>query len=507
MLAQRLFAATRTVRKAAPKKQTRNVSTTRVTEFVEPLSNAALSARTPLNVLPEQVPSPAGILPAAANVSVTSAHGITFVTIDEPKPVTSMSLFVKAGSRYEDATSAGSAHFLKRLAFRSTEKKYFYPLILDVDKAGIEFESAASREFVSYSLTGLRSDQSIMAETLGAVFQPRLEEFELEAVRSEVLSDIAVNATNGRETLLNAVHRAAFRDQGLSHSPLAESFEASSLSGSAIRQFVNTHYVPERMIVVANGASIEEIKSHVDTFEPLDVKTIIADAIGPGLESYFPQLTPAAPIRDAKSVYTGGAEIRLPGSGATQIVVAGEGVGANQGVSAQIAAALLQTIVGGGSAGLYHLLPSFKQSRLAKEVANSTNGYLTYAESFHLSYADAGLFGIFAHAEAGNVARVAETLAKQFQTLSVVSEAEVARAKQQLKLNLYNTFAADAHALAEFYAAQASSSSTSTILTPTQFAAQIDTVDTAAVVAIAKKVAASKLTVAALGDVKGLPKF
>jgi predicted Zn-dependent peptidase len=130
---------------------------------------------------------------------------------------------------------------------------------------------------------------------------------------------------------------------------------------------------------------------------------------------------------------------------------------------------------------------------------------LSYAEAFHYSYADSGLFGIFAHAESGNAARVAESLAKQFQTLSVVTEAEVARAKLQLKLNLYNTFSSDPNALAEFYASQASASSS--ILTPAQFAAQIDSIDTAAVVAVAKKIAASKLTVAALGDVKGLPKF
>lgn len=472
-------------------------------EAVEPLNPSSLASKTPLNVLPEKVPSVAGHLPAATHVNVANVNGITFVAVDEPKPVSTLSLFAKAGSRYEDAASAGSANFLKRLAFKSTEKKYFYPLVLDLDKAGVEYESCAGREFVSYSVTGMRSDQGLMAETLGAVYQPRLDEFEVEAVRAEVLAEAEARVSNGRTTLIDAAHREAFRDQGLGFSPNAAAYQAEELHGLALRQFVNTHMQKERLIVVGNGFSIDELKSHAQTFAPYDVAAVINDALGPGLEKLFPQLKPAQTIRDAKSVYTGGSEVRLPGAGPTQIVVAAEGVGANQSTATQIAAALLKTIVGGGASDLYGIVPSFRASRLAKAV--SSNAYLNYAEAFHFGYADAGLFGVFAQADAGNAAALADILHKQFQGLTAITDAEVARAKQQLKATLYSTFASHPHALAEFYASQVAASGSA--LTPAQFSAQIDTVDTAAVVALAKKVAASKLTVAALGDVKGLPKF
>jgi predicted Zn-dependent peptidase len=474
------------------------------TEFVEPLNPATLGQKTPLNVLPERIPAVTGTLPSASHVSVAQVKNVTFVAVDEPRPVSTMSLFVKAGSRYEDETTAGSAHFLKRLAFNSTEKKYFYPLILDLDKQGIEYESLASREFVSYSLTGLRSDNALMAETLGAVQQPRLEEWEIRAAREQVLAEIATNSSNGRQTLLDAIHREAFRDQGLGNSPNAAPFQAESLSFANLRQYVNTHYTSDRLIVVATGANIEELKSHAEVFEPFDVKATIAAAIGPGLERYFPIVGEPKPIHANKSIYTGGGQTRLPGLGATQIIVAAEGVGAAAGSSSQIAAAILQTILGGGSSALRSIVPSFKQSRLGKTVGSS-DGWLEYAEAFHLSYSDAGLFGVFAQAQHGNAARVAETLAKQFQNLPAISDAEVLRAKAQLKANLFATFSSDAHALTEFYASQVAN--TGAALTPTQYAAQIDTIDTAAVVAVAKKVAASKLTVAALGDLKGLPQF
>lgn len=468
------------------------------------MNAASAGAKAALNVLPERIPAETGALPLASQATVTKANGVTFVSINEPKAVSSMSLFVKAGSRYEDESSAGSANFLKRLAFRSTEKKYYYPLVLDVDKAGIEYSSAASREFVSYNLTGLRTDVPLMAETLGAVYQPRLEEWEIDAVRAEVLAEVESNSTCGRTTLIDAVHREAFRDQGLGHAPNAAAFQAENLTPLALRQFVNTHYTPERLIVVANGVAAEELNEQVAAFAPYDVKGTIQNALGPGIEGYFPSLVAAKTVHAHASSYKGGAEIRLPAAGPTQLIVAAEGVSAAAGLPSQIAAAVLQTILGGGASNLRSILPSFKQSRLAKSVASS-NGWFNYAEAFSLSYADSGLFGVFAQAEAGNAAALGESIAKQFQTLGAVSDAEVERAKLQLKANLFSTFAADPLALAEFYASQVSASGAA--LTPTQFAQQIDQVDTASVVAVAKKIASSKLTVAALGDIKGLPKF
>lgn len=55
--------------------------------------------------------------PAGAEVAKLD-NGMTLVAYATPQPVASMSLFVRAGSRYEYAQDAGSSHFLKRYAFR-----------------------------------------------------------------------------------------------------------------------------------------------------------------------------------------------------------------------------------------------------------------------------------------------------------------------------------------------------------------------------------------------------
>jgi hypothetical protein len=46
------------------------------------------------------------------------ANGITIVAYKNPQPLNTISLFIRAGSRFETAKTAGASHFLKRFAFK-----------------------------------------------------------------------------------------------------------------------------------------------------------------------------------------------------------------------------------------------------------------------------------------------------------------------------------------------------------------------------------------------------
>lgn len=43
---------------------------------------------------------------------------VRVLSVDTPSATTTVSLFVKAGSRFENRQTAGASHFLKKLAFR-----------------------------------------------------------------------------------------------------------------------------------------------------------------------------------------------------------------------------------------------------------------------------------------------------------------------------------------------------------------------------------------------------
>lgn len=464
----------------------------------------------PLTEAPEvslSTPFPAGVETAKLD------SGITIVAYNTPQTLASMSLFVRAGSRYEHADDAGSSHFLKRYAFKNTEKKYFLQLVRDVDVRGSEFNSAVSRENVSYHVTGLNNFAENMAETLGAVAEPLIEEYIVDRVRSEVAQEIAAAQGDTRAVLLDALHREAFRDQQLANSVVCPPYQVQRISDHNLRKHTSTYYTPDRFTVVATGTDLATLKGLVEkNFKPTDLRAMVREYLGAGLEDDIvgPLKAARQPLVATGVKFVGGSELRLPNAGNAHIALGFQGVGYNAGVKEVAAAAVLQNILGGFSSrsSVYGrgLNPgSVRQSRLGQNVVAANADWVHQAAAVHVPYVDAGLLTVYGEAEKGKAAALVEALLKQIQSLDKVSDEEVLRGKAQAKGALLKSLDGNREALAEFFATQSQAGVAP--LSPAQFLKQIDAVSTADVQAAARRVLANKPVVAATGDVAGLPRL
>ena len=78
------------------------------------------SGRVPFAGATTRASAPSGVSVAAKESLERSSldSGVEVLSVDLPSASTSLSLFVKSGSRYEDRTTAGASSFLKYLAFR-----------------------------------------------------------------------------------------------------------------------------------------------------------------------------------------------------------------------------------------------------------------------------------------------------------------------------------------------------------------------------------------------------
>src|SRR3954470_19507483 len=98
-------------------------------------------------------------------------------------------------------------------------------LVRDVEHVGGTMSVSYSRSIIAVHVTALRSSASdritlpVLAETLQAVTQPLLLEYEVELVRDIVLNDIESDAQNVSLQLKDALHFEAFGDAGLSQAP------------------------------------------------------------------------------------------------------------------------------------------------------------------------------------------------------------------------------------------------------------------------------------------------
>lgn len=453
-----------------------------------------------LNTMPDSIPAQTGALLSPNRIESVFGN-IKGYVIDEPTPVTTLSLIIKAGSRYEEGPTIGVSHFLKRLAFHSNEKKYYYNMIRDLDVKGITFASYNTKEYIGYTTTGPRTEQDKMAEVLGAVYQPRLEEWEVENVRKEISSEIASSSV--KNVLIDAIHREAFRDHGLANSINLPSYQLDKITPIEIFQFVNAFYKNDRMSLFGSGISALELQNLDDHFKPFDREKVFKVVKNP---NKFPHLSTLPYIKEDKPIYNGGSEIRIPYNGSSHVMIAAEGVSKDEDISLQISALLLQHIIGASDYNLQGYIPTYpRTSRLGKEAKSSE--WLISSQALSFSYSGVGLFTIYAEALPGNVSRLSSLLSKQLSSLPIITDQEVERARLQLKQSLLYNISNNSFALSDFYASQIVHDNSKVPITLLDYLSEIDKVQTATVASLAKRIVSSKLNVAAFGDITGLSKF
>ncbi len=67
-----------------------------------------------------------------------------------PYTLTQVGLWIDAGSRYEDAETNGTAHFLEHMIFKGTQRRSQTQLELEVENMGAHLNAYTSREQTVY---------------------------------------------------------------------------------------------------------------------------------------------------------------------------------------------------------------------------------------------------------------------------------------------------------------------------------------------------------------------
>lgn len=129
----------------------------------------------------------------------------------------------------------------------------------DLEHVGATMTVTVDREHIAYHVQGLRPSSSqdiglaVMAETLRAVTQPTLLEYEVEAVRALVVHDAHVRSQRGDLVLRDRVHAEHFADTGLARAPQASATSAAQRTPQQLHRFVSEQFSGARMALVGVG--------------------------------------------------------------------------------------------------------------------------------------------------------------------------------------------------------------------------------------------------------------
>ncbi|PRX38290.1 Predicted Zn-dependent peptidase [Meinhardsimonia xiamenensis] len=336
----------------------------------------------------------------------TLANG--FRIVSEAMPglhSTALGVWVTAGGRHEAPEENGIAHFLEHMAFKGTTTRSALEIAEAIEDVGGYLNAYTSREVTAYYARVLEGDVALALDVIADILlNPVFDPAEIEVERGVILQEIGQVSDTPDDLVFDKLQEVAYPGQALGRPILGTAERVRAFSRDDLMSFIARHYAPERMILAAAGA--------------VDHAALARQA-----EASFGALTrhgreAVAPARFACGEWR---EIKRLEQVHLALAFEGPGYRADDFYAAQV----YSTAMGGGMS-----------SRLFQE-AREKRGlcYSIFAQTG--AYADTGMTTIYAGTSASDIAELMALTADELRRAADgISEAEVARARAQLKAGL-----------------------------------------------------------------------
>ena len=385
----------------------------------------------------------------------------------------SLGVWVNVGTRHETPQINGISHLLEHMAFKGTERRSARAIAEEIENVGGHLNAYTSREFTAYHATVLKSDVGVAVDIVADILLKSVfDEEELARERAVIVQEIGQANDTPDDVIFDRFQETAFPDQPVGRPVLGTVDVVSTVPRSALLDYLATHYTAPRMVFAAAG--------NLDHDEMVDVVTRAFDG-----------LTTTSGRAIEPAVY-GGGDYRLTRDLEQVHVVLGfEGLKYED--PDYYALSVLSTLLGGGMS-----------SRLFQEIREARGlAYSVYA--FGASYADSGLFGVYAGTGEDEAAELVPVLCGELRKVrDAVGDDELHRARAQIKAGVLMSLESTA-SRCEQLARQIHVYGRP--LPVDDIIARIDTVDAEAVTRVARRVLDTRPTLAALGPVSGVQSF
>jgi predicted Zn-dependent peptidase len=341
------------------------------------------------------------------SVAVTTLKsGINVVTDTMPHLETaSLGVWVNSGSRDERRDENGISHFLEHMAFKGTRRRSARQIAEEIEAVGGDLNAATSAETTAYYARVLKADVPLALDVLADILsEPAFDRDELTREQSVIVQEIGAVADTPDDLIFEHLQGIAFPDQPLGRSILGTAKTVRSFDEAKLRDYLAGHYRAPDIVVAAAGA--------------VDHAAVVAD-----VEKRFASFNgPASPAPEPAR-FGGGARIEKRELEQVHIALALPGVAQND--PGLYSLQMFNNVLGGGMS-----------SRLFQE-AREKRGLCYSIYSFHAPYTDVGMFGLYAGTDATDASELMRLIVDEIaKAADTITEAEVARAKAQMKAGL-----------------------------------------------------------------------
>ncbi|MEE2694389.1 MAG: pitrilysin family protein [Pseudomonadota bacterium] len=317
----------------------------------------------------------------------------------------SVGVWVNAGSRYETKENNGISHLLEHMAFKGTTTRTARNIAEEIENVGGHLNAYTSKEQTAYYAKVLRQDLPLATEILSDILEnPIFSEDELTKEKEVVIQEMGQTRDTPDDIIFDKFQELAYPDQPIGRPILGTAENVRAFSPKTLSNYMAKHYTPDRMVVSAAGNLRHE-----------DLIDLTADFFHTKKSLANPQLDQAE--------YVGGFIQEKRDLDQMHLVLGFDGLAYDD--DDYYALQVFSVLFGGGMSSRL-----FQKIREEKGLA-----YSVY--SFATSYADSGLFGIYAGTSQEATSELIETVCEELEKVTKhITNTETSRACAQLKSGL-----------------------------------------------------------------------
>ncbi|QJD83326.1 M16 family metallopeptidase [Cohnella herbarum] len=318
----------------------------------------------------------------------------------------SFGIWVKTGSRYEDLNNNGISHFIEHMLFKGTNRHSAKDIADRFDGIGGNVNAFTSKEYTCYYAKVLDQHLPIAVDILSDMFfDSQMADVELAKEKNVILEEISMYDDTPDDTVHDLASRAAYNDHPLAYSILGTAERLNAMGSNDLRKYMGERYRIDNTVISLAGNVGEEVLELLEHhFGQFDVKGSDSVLEVPTFQSRA--------LFHRKKTEQNHLCLTFPGSSSKAPNL--------------YAMILLNNTIGGGMS-----------SRLFQEIREKRGlAYSVY--SYHTSYADSGLFTVYAGTAPKQTKEVYDLTVELLNDIADkgLTEAELSRGKEQLKGNL-----------------------------------------------------------------------
>jgi predicted Zn-dependent peptidase len=175
-------------------------------------------------------------------------------------------VMLAAGSRYENASNRGIAHFAEHMFFKGTERRpSARDIAMEVDSIGGEFNAFTSKEYTGYYIrcAGERRDQAfdVLVDMLR---NSKFDSEELEREKGVIIEEMNMYVDTPRDYIGSVYEELLFGSNPLGWETLGTKETIEGASRQTFLDYLGEWYQPSRMVVGCAGAVGDDLLSMLE---------------------------------------------------------------------------------------------------------------------------------------------------------------------------------------------------------------------------------------------------